>query len=286
MIGPDRFSRVTAEARVPEQVVSYVCAVAEARPRRLGACIGYESPERLLLVGYPLHDPLDEAAMADAVAEALGTPGLRRITVIGPARPPQAPAACEAIKDAYHGLALPAPAPRPKLASLLRRAGRELVLEFGRSLGAEHRAIIGRYLEAGGLAHGTRKIFGELPRYLEASGGSLVASARRRAGDLAAFGVGEYSALETAFFMFCFRDPSAPPGSSDLVLAGLLEQAERRGQARMNLGLGVNAGIRFFKRKWGAEAELPYVEVSWGISAGKDEDNPGLWRRLRRRGAP
>jgi len=33
----------------------------------------------------------------------------------------------------------------------------------------------------------------------------------------------------------------------------------------MNLGLAVNAGIGFFKRKWGADLFLPYVEVSWDI---------------------
>ncbi len=32
---------------------------------------------------------------------------------------------------------------------------------------------------------------------------------------------------------------------------------------RMNLGLGVNPGIRRFKEKWGAGRCLPYVETSW-----------------------
>jgi hypothetical protein len=45
----------------------------------------------------------------------------------------------------------------------------------------------------------------------------------------------------------------------------LLEEARQHGQTRMNLGLGVNAGISFFKRKWGAEPFLPYVEVSWEV---------------------
>jgi hypothetical protein len=43
----------------------------------------------------------------------------------------------------------------------------------------------------------------------------------------------------------------------------------------MNLGLGVSDGIRFFKRKWGAEPFLPYVEASWRPAA------PRLFSRLR-----
>jgi hypothetical protein len=93
--------------------------------------------------------------------------------------------------------------------------------------------------------------------------------------------VGEFAALSTAFFMFCFRDPRlAPPGSADLALSGLLQEARQRGQARMNLGLGVSDGIRFFKRKWGAEPFLPYVETSWQLaSAGVLSRLRGMLRR-------
>ena len=76
--------------------------------------------------------------------------------------------------------------------------------------------------------------------------------------------------------MFCFRRPGiAPPGSTDLLLAALLAEARERGQTRMNLGLEVNAGVGFFKRKWGAAPFLPYVQVSW------EPAPPKLFRRLR-----
>jgi hypothetical protein len=264
MISPDRLSRASAEAAVPEQVVAYVTAVAGLRPRMVGPCVGYATDGDVVLVGYPLHDPRDEAAMATAVQEALRTPGLSRITVIGPARPPQAPARSRLMEDCYLVLPLPRPAPRQKLRNLLRRAGRELTIDRGRRCGEDHMALVGRYLNERDLEAGTRHIFRQLPAYLQASSGSLLFSARRVDGRLAAFCVGEFVSLSTAFFMFCFRDRDhAPPGSTDLLLAELLDEASRRGHTRVNLGLGVNAGVRFFKQKWGAEALLPYVEVSW-----------------------
>jgi class 3 adenylate cyclase len=264
MIGPDRLSRVSAEAAVPEQVVAYVTAVAGSRPRLVGACVGYASDGDVVLVGYPLHDPRDEQAMAAAVQEALRIPGLRRITVVGPARPPQAPAQSRLMQDSYLFLSLPRPAPRQKLRNLLRRADRELTIDSGRYCGEDHMALVGRYLDERGLEAGTRHIFRQLPTYLQASPRSLLFSARRADGRLVAFCVGEFVSLSTAFFMFCFRDRDlAPPGSTDVLLAELLDEASRRGQIRMNLGLGINAGVRFFKQKWGAEALLPYVQVSW-----------------------
>lgn len=266
MLGPDRLARITAAARVPEQVIPYVCAVSGSRPRLVGACVGYETERSFVLVGYPLHDPLDVSAMSIAVDEVLRMDGLRKITVIGAALPPQAPPDSKVMEDGYYSMALPAHPPGQKLRNLLRRAGRELDLQGGRRLERDHWETVRKYLNERNLAAGTRRILEHLPQYLEASDGSLVVSARRKDGRLAAFAVGEFSALEFAFFMFCFRDPAtSPPGAADLVLSGLLEEARARGQTRMNLGLGVNEGIRFFKCKWGAEQFLPYVEVSWNL---------------------
>ncbi len=275
MIGPDRLDRVSAEAVVPEQVTAYVRAVAGSKPKLYGACIGYETDGSLVLVGYPLHAPRDAGAMAEAVDLALASPGLQRLTVIGPARPPQAPERAAVATDGYYALSVPGPAPGPKLRNLLRRAEREVALVRGERFGDGHAALVQRYLDERSFPGGTRRIFQQLPRYVEASPGALLVSARRADGRLAAFAVGEFASLSTAFFMFCFRDPGlAPPGSADLVFSGLLQEARERGQTRMNLGLGISEGIRFFKRKWGAELFLPYVEASWKPAS------PGIFSRL------
>ncbi|HSO60461.1 MAG TPA: hypothetical protein VLR50_05435 [Desulfobacterales bacterium] len=276
MIVPDRLAGVTAAAAVPEQVVPYVRAVAGSQPQRVGSCVGYAFPSEFVLVGYPLHDPRDTFAMTAAVDQALKLPGLRRITVIGPVRPPQAPEGLPLIQDGYVSVPVPHPPPGQKLRNLLRRAGRELAIEREATCGGEHMALIQSYLDGRLLAPGTRHIFQQLPRYLETSSGSVMLSARLSDGRLAALSVGEFGSLHTAFYMFCFRHPGlAPPGSTDLLLAALLEEARERGQARINLGLGVNAGVRFFKRKWGAVSFLPYVQVSWGPAA------PKIFQRLR-----
>lgn len=264
MIVPDVLARVTAEAVVPEQIVAYVGAVSGARPRLTGSCVGYETDGDLVLVGYPLHDPLDGSAMAEAVDRALRLPGLRKMTVIGPVAPPQAPPGSLVAEDSYYALPLPPPPPGQKLRNLLRRAERELAMERGRRLETDHLRLVDRYISQRQLAPGTQLIFRQLPRYLRASGGSLVLSARLRDGRLAGFAVGDYSSLHTACYMFSFRDAElAPPGSSDLLLSGLLREAAERGQKLMNLGLGINPGVRFFKLKWGAFPFLPCVEVRW-----------------------
>jgi hypothetical protein len=275
MIGPDLLARVTAEAVIPEQLLPYVRAVSGAAPKLIGSCVGLVAEGKVVLVGYPLHDPLDTEAMAEAVSEALDIRGHGHLTVIGPARPPQAPAESQIAEDCYYSLPLPPPSPVQKLRNLIRRASRELTIERGRRCGDDHLALVQRYLDERHLPTGTRHLFRQMPHYLAASSGSLVLSGRLASGKLAAFVVGDFSALRTAFFMFCFRDPGlAPPGSTDFLLAGLLDEAHNRGQTIMNLGLGINEGVAFFKRKWGAVPFLPYVEVSWAPA------RPGLLKRL------
>ena len=281
MIAPGRFAGVTAQAQTPEQVIPYVCAVSKLKPRMLGPCVGYEREGEVVLVGYPLHDPEDAGAMAEAVSVALRIPGLLRITVIGPARPPQAPQSAAIEEDWYYALPVPAPPPGPKTRNLLRRAGRELTVERAGSWGEDHTALVRRYLNERPLAAGIRHIYKSLPRYLAESPSSLLVSARLADGRLAALSVGEYAALATAFYMFSFRDPGiAPPGTADLLLSRLLEEANERGHTKMNLGLAVNEGIGFFKRKWGAVPFLPYVQATWGTaSPGISTVLTGLFRR-------
>jgi len=266
MIGPDRLDRVSVEAVVPEQVVAYVRAVAGSTPRLVGSCVGYQSGNRFVLVGYPLHDPFNSEALDESVVRSLAIPGIRQITVIGPVRPSRAPADARSKEDAYQALSLPAKPPGQKLRNLLRRAGRDLSIDKGRRLESDHLELVQQYLENRLLADETRQIFARISDYVAASPTSLVVSARRPDGKLASFGVGEYVSYHTAFFVFCFRNPqTAPPGSVDFVLAALLAEAEARGQTRMNLGLGISEGIRFFKKKWGGEVFLPNIEVSWEV---------------------
>ncbi|SDB22396.1 hypothetical protein SAMN05660653_01087 [Desulfonatronum thiosulfatophilum] len=285
MIGPSRLDHVAANAVVPEQLVCYVRTVAGSTPRQFDSCLGYESPDDLVLIGYPLHDPLDEQALLHSVDLALESATAPRITVIAATRPKQAPPQSadhdhasqnsDDGNDAYLSLPIPMPAPGQKLRNLLRRARREVVLDQGRTLDQDHLALIDRYLESRDLEPGIRHIFRRIPEYVQSCPGALVVSARMAdqeaprkadAQPLAGFVVGDFTSLSTAFYMFAFRNPDiAPPGTADLLLHALLQEGAQRGQIRMNLGLGINPAIRFFKQKWGAEVFLPCVETTWNL---------------------
>jgi hypothetical protein len=131
-----------------------------------------------------------------------------------------------------------------------------------RTIGPEHLGLIRAFYESRQIDQDTRTIFQRIPAYLEASNTAAVFSARAQDGSLAAFDIADFWANHYAFYMFNFRSPLYPlPGVSDLLLHEIIAEARLQGKTRINLGLGINAGVTFFKTKWGARPFLPHESV-------------------------
>ena len=266
-------AHLTAQAYVMEQVAEYVAAVGGMRPVPCGACMAYEDGERGVLAAYPpefdpaLDPPSSEeervAALRAAVAEFLARTRCASVTILAPARPDAAPPDAAVRTDAYAFLPLPLQTPGGKLRNMLRRAERECVIA-AEAWGEDHAALLRDFCRSHALDEGARIVHTRIDRYLASCPEAVLFAARARSdARLLALAVGEYSSLTTAFYMFAARAPFCPPGVADALLRALAREAERRGHSQLNLGLGVNEGIRRFKRKWGQARLLPYVETTW-----------------------
>ena len=261
-----------ARAIVPEQIPSYVRPVSGRTLRSCEGFAAWTTEDSCTLVAFPAQDELSvcgvtgaayEERLEKAVACALAMPNLRRITVLAAAIPSSAPAQAVVERDAWWCVNLPH-TPGQKLRNMLRRAEREAVVSV-EEWGPEHDALVDHYLKVRTLAPGTRHIFGRVGTYVKSSPDAVLFAARNPSGRLLAMAVGDYSALGTAFYMFAFRHDDCPPGVSDALLHELAEEAGRRGQTVLNLGLGIDGGITFFKKKWGAFESMPHLETSWMV---------------------
>ena len=261
-----------ARAVVPEQIPAYVRAVSGRTLRSCEGFAAWTTTDSCTLVAFPAQDELascglHSAAYADrlesAVACALAMPNLRRITVLAPVVPASAPDKAVVERDAWWCVNVPH-APGQKLRNMLNRARREAVVGV-EEWGSEHDALVDHYLKVRTLAPGTRHIFGKVGAYVKASPEAVLFGARSASGRLLALAVGDYSALSTAFYMFAFRQDDCPPGVSDALVQALADEAVRRGQSVLNLGLGIDGGIAFFKKKWGAFEAMPHLETSWMV---------------------
>jgi len=263
-----------ARAVVAEQIPSYVRSVSGNTLKSCEGFAAWVSQGSIILVAFPAEDEITEDGpfwesreyrerLDRAVAQALAMPELRRITVLAPAIPSAAPESAVVERDAWWCIGLPHQ-PAQKLRNMLRRAEREVTIAV-ESWGEDHAALVDHYLKVRTLAPGTRHIFGRVGDYVRKAPDALLFAARNAAGELQAMAVGDYSAMKTAFYMFAFRRDDCPPGVSDALVAALAREAEKRGQSVLNLGLGIDGGISFFKKKWNAFEAMPHLETSWGV---------------------
>lgn len=283
-------AQLTATALTPDQLLPYVRAVSGLESRACGMGVLHHGGGQGVLVVFTASDFEEErhaasATSADgdggedsaspldlAVAEALDLPGLERLTVLAATRPAAAPPDADCSRDAYWFLPLPLllPGGRPgqKLRNVLRRSGREARIEQSGGAdawSAEHAALAEAFIAArrSSLDEGSIALFRSLGAYLGGAPEARLFSARDAGGRLLACAIGDYSSFATAFYMFAFRRPDAPPGTADALLAALAAEGAARGQTRLNLGLGIGPGVAFFKKKWGAVPALPCVETCW-----------------------
>lgn len=270
---PRGLAHFTAGALVPEQLLPYALAVSGSKAVPCGPCVGYLQERQLVLVGYPVAGQETDLDLDAVLTEALRTYTPDRVTVLAAKRPGIAPADQPSEEDCYWEIPLPPPLPKQKLRHLLGRARREVRVQCDVWTPA-HAGLTHIMIRNRPLAPGTRYIFQHIPEYLEAVSGTMLFSAYSLADNqLMGFCIGDYSALATAFYMFAFRHPDSPPGTADVLLEALLAEGVNRGHSRANLGLGIDPGITFFKKKWGAAPFLPYIQTSWLVRS------PSWWRK-------
>lgn len=263
MIWPWRRARLRSEAYLPEHLTDYVLAVTGGGAGLIDGHLWYDRGDTLVLVGYPLDRNFDVARLAGVVRRALLYHRPMYLSLIAPELPPLPFEALERGSDRYFRLDLSAFAVSQKTRNMIARASRELVLSEGRALGSEHRALIRSFLERARADAAMRSIYESMPRYVERSGSSLVLDARDAAGRLVAFDVADICDGEYAFYMFNVRSGGADvPGASDLLMHELIQRARASGARYVNLGLGIDEGIEFFKRKWGGE---PFMGHEYGL---------------------
>lgn len=259
MITAAQQARIDRHAYVPEHIPSYVVPISGTEPHLLGDYLVYAATGRIILVGYPLGEPFETQRLEKALQDALATFKPATVSLMAPAIPPPLGSG-RAPDDHYYRLELSTLSISQKLRNMLRRAGRELSVGVNPAFGREHREMVEIFLKTRSASEDTRFIFERIDAYLGESKTAALFEAKSAEGELVAFDIAEFRPQDYAVYMFNFRSPSRyVPGASDLLLSAVVERAAAAGKKYINLGLGINAGIRFFKEKWGGIPFLPHA---------------------------
>jgi hypothetical protein len=256
MITSAERAHILAHAYVPEHLPHYVTAISQTEPFLIGDFVAHVRGAQLIFVGYPLNQNFDVAQMLDTLERARTRFKPSTISLLAPALPDTLRDYTPLPPDEYYRLDVTTFVIPQKTRNMLTRARRDLTTREGK-FGKEHQRLVDEFLRAHPLDDATRTIFQRVAEYAKCPTACVI-EARDARGTLVAFDIAEFGAAQYAFYMFNFRATSHHvPGASDLLLAHIIERARAEGKRYVNLGLGIDAGVAFFKRKWGA---VPFLK--------------------------
>jgi len=274
MLTPEERRLVYENAYLPEHILDYVEAVSGAEPYLQNHHLCFHRKGHLLFIGYPLKNLT--ANTPEAYEAAVNRFKPATVAIIAPDiwLPPQTFEG--QTEDRYFRLDLPIGSVNTGVAYMVRRAERELRVVAGKFSRA-HTRLIKAFLSEQALSREQRDVYLAIPRYLKRSRTAHLIEARQ--GDrLIAFSIVDTGSTDYAFYLFSFRIKKGHvPGASDLLFLEMVRLAEREGKKAINLGLGINSGIRRFKEKWGG---VPFIRYASALIRREPFDMGSLAEKL------
>ena len=247
-------------AYVPEHIPQYVTPISQTEPHLFGEFLVYAKKGHFIFVGYPLNETFEEKRLEETLEDAIRRFKPESVSLIAPAIPRFLQQERSQPNAHYYRLDLSTVSISQKLRNMLKRAGRELTVGKSPFFDQEHKQMVQEFLKNHPLDEANRFIFQKIDAYLLSSKTALIFEARAGDGGLVAFDIAEFKPRNYAVYMFNFRSQTRYiPGASDLLLSVVMRQATLEGKKYINLGLGINPGVMFFKEKWGGVVFLPHA---------------------------
>jgi len=249
-----------SRAYVPEHIPGLMATVSHANPFLLDGYLGYAKDNWLIFVGYPLEGGFDPAHCDERIGRARELYRPEYLWFVGPEIPPSLVKSCRARQSDQH---LHLDLKKWKIKSSLRRevnqAAKFLTVKSSREFTDEHQQLVDELMKRVELPPLVAGLYQSLPEYIAGCETSLLLNARDTQGKLSAFFVVECSANRfDTYVLGCHSKKNYISHASDLLFSEMIAHARERGKPEINLGLGVNRGIRRFKTKWGGQPYLAY----------------------------
>jgi hypothetical protein len=260
VITPEEEAYCLTRASVPEHIVSLMTLISKGDPVLLDGHLGIVRDNWLIFIGYPLEGSFLRERCEGIVQRAVETFRPEYLWFIGPEIPPSLlNTATERQTDQYYLFDIERTKPRPSLQRLAYRASKELIVERRRAISREHEALISELLKREKLPDRVRELYRAMPDYIGHSLSAWVLNACDRTGELCAFTVVELGAKDfSAYILGAYSKKHYVPHASDLLFLKMIDLTREAGKSSINLGLGINEGIRRFKEKWGGKPFLRY----------------------------
>ncbi len=260
MISPLEEEYILNEAYVPEHIVSLMSLISKGEPFLVEDYLCFLKDNWLIIVGYPLKKDFKQETFERILNDAMKRFRTSYASFIAPEMPRSLIQSCqETESDCYYKLYVEGREVKKGLRRIVEKASKELTVERGGKITKEHKNLISEFIERVKPAHRVRKLFLSMEEYVPSSNTAHVLNARDKKGNLSAFYIVESAAKKfMAYVVGCYSRKRYVPHASDLIFHEMINLAREYRKSYIHLGLGVNEGIRRFKKKWGGLPSLKY----------------------------
>lgn len=270
MITAQEEKRILKAAYIPEHIVSLMVLLSKGEPFLVEDYLIFAKDNWLIFVGYPLDRIFSQKRCENIIKQVLERFKTEFLWFIGPEIPSYLlNSYTERETDQYYKLDLDQFKLKSSLKRLVEKASEELSVERSHSFSKDHEGLVEELLKREKLTPRVRELYFAMPEYVSRSQSSCVLNARDKNGKLCAFYVIDLGGENfSTYVVGCHSKKHYVPNASDLLFLEMINLTREHGKSTINLGLGVNEGIKRFKKKWGGVPFLKYefCEVFYGTT--------------------
>jgi len=244
---------ILEHAYVPEHCISLITSVSGSEPFLVDDFFICLKNSWVILIGYPLDDRFTTKKLEAVVVKIRKNFRPEFISLVAPELPPSFASTCrESESDVYYALQTQRPVIRSGLKRNLKKARRELRVESSPHMQEVHRELMQEFIERAKPPDRVERLLFKMPEFVAGVDKAFVLNAWDSEDNLCAFYVVDIEALRFSNYIIgCHSKKHYILGASDLLLFELINLSREYDKHYIHLGLGVNAGVRRFKEKWG-----------------------------------
>lgn len=260
MLTAEEKTYIIEHAYVPEHCISLITCVSGSEPFLVDNFLVCLKNSWIVLVGYPLDNKFTTQKLEMVVSKIKKKFNPDFISLIAPELPPSFTSNCqERETDVYYTLEARMPVIRSALKRNLKKARRELRVELSSHMQEAHRDLMQEFLERAKPPERVKQLIFKMPEFVAGADQAFVLNAWDSEDNLCAFYVVDIEALHFSNYIIgCHSKKNYILGASDLLLFELIKLSLEYDKHYIHLGLGVNAGVRRFKEKWGGVPDRRY----------------------------
>jgi hypothetical protein len=247
-------------AYIPEHTVGLMTRISGGEPYLIDNYFCCRTEDRVIIVGYPLERDFNAEELETLIH--ILTERFRPLyaSIIAPDLPSSLAESCrERESDHYYTLDIHATRIKSRLQRLVDAALGELMVEHSTDINDAHRELMKEFVERVKPPVRIRELLFKMPEYVGHTSNSIVLNAWDRKKNLSAFYVVDLAARDFSTYVIgCHSKKHYVAGASDLLCFTMIKMSRECGKDYIHLGLGVNKGIRQFKKKWGGIPTMSY----------------------------